>query len=247
MRYSILITARLKSTRFKKKIIKKFFSQETVIDHLINRLKKNFPSKNIILITSRSNQDKELINISLKHNINYFRGDPRDVLKRMFDACKKFKIKNFISCTADNPLIDHYYAKKLIEHHIKNKNSLTTMFDLPIGLYTYAIQFNALKKVINKKNSKNTEIWINFFKELKSLKIEDVKVKKAQKLTKKIRVTIDYSEDFKFVNEILKKSKRKYPLLHDITNVINKYPNLSKINLNKKQKKPKKARMKNEK
>ena len=70
----------------------------------------------------------------------------------MLKASQKFKFKNIISCTADNPLIDASYAKKILKFH--KKNDLTTNLTLPIGMFSYAINIESLKKVIKKKNSK---------------------------------------------------------------------------------------------
>ena len=90
--YEVLITARLKSKRLKKKIIRKI-NKDTLISFLIKRLKSEFKNNKIILITSRSNQDKKLIDISKEEKINFFTGEPKDVLKRIYDASKKFKLK----------------------------------------------------------------------------------------------------------------------------------------------------------
>ena len=111
----VLITARLKSKRFPKKIIKEFFHGVSVIEYLINNLKKEFKNKQIVLITSKSNQDLILTKIAKNNGILFFRGDAKDVLDRMLKASEKFNFKNIISCTADNPLVDTSYSKKILK------------------------------------------------------------------------------------------------------------------------------------
>ena len=71
MKYGILITARLKSKRLKKKIIRKI-NRHNLITFLIKRLKQEFYNKNIVLITSKSNQDKKLVDISIEEFIFFF-------------------------------------------------------------------------------------------------------------------------------------------------------------------------------
>lgn len=223
----VLITARLKSKRLPKKIIKKLVNGDTVIEHLIKNLKRGFDSKKIVLITSKSNQDAILIKIAKKNGIKFFRGHAQDVLDRMFRASQKYKFENIVSCTADNPLIDTNYAKKILKYHKKNHNDLTTNLNLPIGMFSYAINIKSLKKVILKKNSKNTETWIEYFKRMKNFKVCDY----GKPFSKhNIRLTIDFKEDLQTVNEVLKNCAKKYPKVNDVIILSKQKPNIFKIN-----------------
>lgn len=223
----VLITARLKSKRFPKKIIKEFFYGVSVIEYLINNLKKEFKNKQIVLITSKSNQDLILTKIAKNNGILFFRGHAKDVLDRMLKASEKFNFKNIISCTADNPLVDTSYSKKILRFHKKRKNDLTTNLTLPIGMFTYAVNVNSLKKVVKKKNSKNTETWIDYFKKMKNFKVEDFG---KPTFKSKLRLTIDFYEDFKTVNEVLLNCSKKFPKLNDILKLSKKKPYIFKIN-----------------
>jgi len=82
----VLITARLKSKRFPKKIIKKLINGNLIIEHLIKNLKKKFEANQIILITSKSRQDHILTKIAKKNGISFYRGHAKDVLERMLKA-----------------------------------------------------------------------------------------------------------------------------------------------------------------
>lgn len=244
MSYGVLITARLKSKRFKKKILKKLINKKSIIEYLINNLLQKFPKNKIVLITSKSNQDKILTRIAKKFKINYYTGEPLDVLNRMYKASKKFDFKNVISCTADNPLIDTDYAKKILDFHIRNKNDLTTVLGLPIGMFTYAIKVKALKTIIDRKASKNTETWVGYFHKVNSLKTEEYSERKFHKINKNIRLTVDYKEDLKMVNKVLSLSTREFPKLRDIIRIYKKKPEIIKINSHKVQKSVIKPRLK---
>ena len=52
MKYGVLITARLKSTRLKKKLLKVINNQK-MITYLIDRLKKHFPKKKKVCFWTR--------------------------------------------------------------------------------------------------------------------------------------------------------------------------------------------------
>lgn len=229
----VLITARLKSKRLPKKIIKKLINGDTVIEYLIKNLKKVFNAKKIVLITSKSNQDLVLTKIAEKNGIKFFRGHAQDVLDRMFRASQKYRFKNIISCTADNPLIDANYAKKILKFHKQKKNDLTTNLTLPIGMFAYAIKTESLKKIIKIKNSKNTETWVEYFQKMKNLKTDDYG---KPKIKENLRLTIDYIEDYKTVNQVLKNSSSEFPRVNDILKLSKKKPCIFKINSHTKQK-----------
>ena len=110
--FGVLITVSLKSKRLKRKALLKFGNQ-TLIESIIDRMKKICPAHRIILITSNKKNDYPLKKIAIKKKIKYFLGDQLDVLHRMNQAALKFKIKNFISTTGDNPFVDHIFAKKM--------------------------------------------------------------------------------------------------------------------------------------
>ena len=180
---------------------------------MIKNLKKVFNAKKIVLITSKSNQDLVLTKIAEKNGIKFFRGHAQDVLDRMFRASQKYRFKNIISCTADNPLIDANYAKKILKFHKQKKNDLTTNLTLPIGMFAYAIKTESLKKIIKTKNSKNTETWVEYFQKMKNLKTDDYG---KPKIKENLRLTIDYIEDYKTVNQVLKNSSSEFPRVNDI-------------------------------
>ena len=115
-----IIIARLKSTRLPNKILKKVCGK-SFIDHMIIRLKSAIFLENVILCTSNLATDEKLEKIS-KNNINCFRGDPDDVIKRIYDASLRYNLKYILFITADCPLVDIEYAKKVIK--IKKKNSI---------------------------------------------------------------------------------------------------------------------------
>ncbi|MDB3873562.1 hypothetical protein N9317_05935 [Pelagibacteraceae bacterium] len=245
--FGILITARLKSKRLKKKLIKKI-SGQTVIEYLINNLKKTFDNKKIILITSKSNQDKILTDLAKKNNIRFFCGEPQDVLKRIYDASKKFKFKNVLSCTADNPLIDCEQAKKMMSFHELKKNDLTINKGLPLGLFCYCLRVNSITDILKKKADKDTETWLPYFTQSREKKVGIFKsnIKNKNYLIDKIRLTMDEKEDFKLIKKIVKLSNWHKPNVKDIITIFKKNPKLIDINKNIKQRKSALPKMKND-
>lgn len=122
MKIGFLITARLKSTRPPLKIIRGL-NGRTVIERIIDRAKEINSISRIVLCTSVNPQDKPLIDIAKKNNIDCFTGREVDVLQRLLDAAKLFKIEYFLGVTADNPLISIYHSNLIIEE-VKEANMI---------------------------------------------------------------------------------------------------------------------------
>ncbi|MDA9702879.1 glutamate-1-semialdehyde aminotransferase, partial [Candidatus Pelagibacter sp.] len=112
MNFAILIQARLGSSRFPKKIIQ-YIDGKTVIEYMVDRLLKVFKKKNIIINTTNSKKDDELIQIIEKKKLKYFRGSENNVLDRYLKCSKKFKVKNIIHLTSDCPLVDTNLISKM--------------------------------------------------------------------------------------------------------------------------------------
>ena len=89
MKIGFLITARLKSKRLKFKILKPL-NGFSVIDRVIQRAKRIKNCSDIVLCTSRLNQDLPLIRSAINNGIYYYNGSADDVLKRLLDATELF-------------------------------------------------------------------------------------------------------------------------------------------------------------
>ena len=177
-----------------------------------------------------------MIKIAKKKKINFYCGEPVDVLKRIFFSSIKFNFKNVFVCTGDNPLIDVNTTKKLVNFHILNKNDFTESEHLPIGSYGYCIKVSSLKKIISQKKTKNTEIWGGFFKKNKTFRCKKKKFYKYSEY-ENLRLTLDYRQDYLLIKKILKISKYKYPSLDQIIKIWKKNKNIFKINKHMYQKK----------
>jgi spore coat polysaccharide biosynthesis protein SpsF len=155
----------------------------------------------------------------------------------MNSAAKKYKVKNFLSCTADNPYTDPIFAEKLYKFHIKNKLDMSTITKLPLGAFCYAVNTKALSKVIKIKNTQNTEIWGDYFRQINKFKYNEYKEIPKFFSMPNLRLTVDVKKDYQLIKEIYKLTKNQMPSLADIIKCVKKNPFLIKINSGVKQKK----------
>jgi len=230
----IIIEARTESTRLPAKILKKI-NGITILEFLIDRIKKQNFIKNIIIATSDLKKDDSIINICKKNKVKYFRGHKVDLINRVSSAAKKFAITDIVQLTSDNPLIDISILKKLYNIYIKNNfdivsNSFHRTY--PIGTDIRIFSLEKLIKNSNKVFGKNRQHTCYYFlknqKKIKSFNL----VAKNNLNRPDLRLTLDYKEDFIVLKKVISELKKKnaYFNLSKIIKFLDKNPKLKKIN-----------------
>jgi len=199
----ILIIVRLASKRLKGKAKLKI-NNLSLIEILILRLLKYFKPKQIIICTSKKQNNNFFKKILRKYSVNYFAGSDKNIFKRIIDCQKRFKFKNFVRVTGDNPLTD---AKSIIDmsnFHINNKNDFTFTNSLAKGMRPEIISMKALIKASNLANDQLSSEYLTYFFLRKSFKFKKIILKKYLIKENNISVTIDYKKDFNLMKRILK-------------------------------------------
>jgi spore coat polysaccharide biosynthesis protein SpsF len=201
MSSAILITARLKSTRLPRKVIKPILGRP-MIGHMIDRLKLARIPRQIILCTSTLAEDDELTRIAEAESISYFRGDPDDVLARLTGAAEQFEVDTVFSCTADNPFVDAVHLDQLLEYHLANGYDYTKTEGLPLGAFGYALSLPAMQRACKLKVEKDTEIWGPLFADTGQFACGIMKITDPNFRWPELRLTVDMPEDFELVTRI---------------------------------------------
>jgi spore coat polysaccharide biosynthesis protein SpsF len=231
MKTSILITARLKSTRLPLKVTKMIHGKEMIV-HMLDRLKLAHSPEDIIICTSGVAQDDPLVEIACREGVKYFRGDPDDVLLRLTEAAETNNVDLVINCTADNPFVDPIYIDRLQDYHISQQNEFSKIDGLPWGTFSYAISTKALRKACGIKNEKDTEVWHGYFMETNKFKWGSLKVDDPAILWPTLRLTVDEQEDFDLVTKIFDElySPGNVFSLAEIVKLCRNVPELPNIN-----------------
>ncbi len=230
MKIGFLITARLKSTRLPKKLLLKINGRE-IIRHMIDRLKVSKSLNNIIICTSDNPQDKSLVKIAKEEGIDYFLGDEEDVILRLYNAAKEFKLDYVLNITADCPLVAIEFIDKIVNKYKESNADLIRCFDLPHGFYLYGLKIDAMKKVCDIKKSNETEVWGRYFTDTGLFNVVDLDIPKKY-IRKDYRLTLDYPDDFEFFKKIFEyfgKNTYKTPI-SEIIKYLDKNPQIVEIN-----------------
>ncbi len=229
MKIGFFITARLKSTRLKRKILLDMHGKP-VLDRIIDRAKQVKGIEGIVLCTSTNSQDAELYDYALKNKIQFYPGSEDDVLERLLDAAKYYGYDAFVSVTADNPLFSIYTSSCMINLYKKNLHDFINTKNLPVGCGTYLIDVRALEIVNYMKQQSDTEIWGPFINRPDFFNVADLEIKNSY-FNERIRITLDYPEDYEFIKTIYKEfDTNETPTLVDVFELLKLKPSLLKIN-----------------
>ena len=164
-----IIQARSNSKRFKEKILKSIYGLPMII-HVAMKVNKSNYVKNLIVATSKSKMDDNLIKVLKAFKIKYFRGELNNVASRFLKLAIKKKCKYFIRINGDSPLIDSKIIDKAIRLHKKNK------------------KFDLISNVFPRTYPKGQSVEIIKVKTLKELKLENLnQVDPHQKVILKLK------------------------------------------------------------
>lgn len=234
MKIGFFITARLKSSRLKQKILLDL-NGKSVLDRVIDRAKKVVGVEEIVLCTSTNPQDSILYQYAQNNNIQFFAGSEEDVLNRLLNAAKYYGYDAFVGITADNPLFSIYTSSILVDMYKNEKFDFINTKGLPIGCNTYLIDTMALQVVDNMKQQADTEIWGPFINRPDFFNVAELEVENCP-LKEDVRITLDYPEDYKFIRTIYNElSNKEVPTINEVLDLLVKNPNLLELNKMRKQ------------
>jgi len=203
----IFLTARLKSTRLPRKVLKEV-NGKAVIDYLIKRLQDNIADEKIIICTSTNTQDDELEKIARNNKVDISRGSEEDVLERYYQAALRFNIEKFYIIYGDEPFVDLEIMKKTFNQLNIYDRLFIDNSRLIDGTFGYGMNLITIEYVNKNKTSVKNEVWGRMVSQM------DIKIiineYDNQINSENYRFTIDYPEDFIVFQEIINEVKEYY-------------------------------------
>lgn len=207
----IITQARIGSSRLPLKILKTIQGKSLLEIHL-SRLKRSKLNNGIVVATTFESGVEKIKKLTKKYNIKLFQGDSYNVLDRFYRAARYFSASHIVRVTSDCPLID----PKLIDEVIKfaiNKNldycSNVLIHNYPDGQDIEVFKFKALKDAWKRANLDSekehvTPYIINNSDFNKNGKYTALNFSESlNKQYSKIRMTVDYEEDFKAIDLLI--------------------------------------------
>ena len=211
-----IIQARMGSSRLPGKILKKI-SGKTMLEHIIERVKKSKYINKIIIATSEEKEDNCVEELLKNINVQIFRGHKYDVLSRYYNSAKIFNVEYIVRICADCPLIDPKTIDLVIKKHLNNNFEYTTNSTktFPLGLDLEVLHFNILSKIYELAQEKMYREQVTFFIEQNPNLFTIQEIKACKNLNyPDFRLTVDTEEDLKLIKTI-------YSKLYDNINIVN--------------------------
>ena len=232
----VIVQARMGSRRLPHKSCLKLGNNK-IVEWVIKRLKKSKKCKNIILATTTKKEDKKLIKIAKNNNILFFRGSGDNVLKRFYDAAKKFRLKNIVRVCADRPFICPSEIDLLVSAYFKNgkkyvfndRNFKKSQYTDGFGAEVFS--FKELKFLYKNSFLKtHKEHVTTFFWDNASRKKLTPGKTNIPKTRRYLRAVIDTKEVFRIMNSFVKKFSINIDTnTKDIVNNLHKYKDAKQL------------------
>ena len=229
---TLMIQARTGSRRLPRKVLSKI-ENKSMIWHVINRAKQVKGIDQIVLLTTKRQEDDILVKIAKNSDILSFRGHTHDVLTRYYDCAKSLDSDPIIRITGDCPLIDPALVSKLLKFYSNNKydyvtNTMPPTF--PDGLDIEIFSFKALKKISQLSKMKSEREHVTPYIRKNKNKFKTFNLKNNVDLSK-LRWTVDEKSDLLFVRKIYEKMRPKIVFgFEDVLKILHKNPEIMEIN-----------------
>jgi spore coat polysaccharide biosynthesis protein SpsF len=204
----IILQARTASERLPGKVLKEL-QGIPMLSHSIRRLKKVDKDLRVIVATSDLVQDDAIEELARSEKTPCFRGSEKDVLDRFYKAAKKYEAKVIIRATGDNPLVDPFEARRVLETISDNEYQYVSGFHevdgnkLPSGVGIEAFSFKALEEIWESGDRPEYREHINeyIFDNPEHFKCDKLKCLSENSCTN-LSLTIDTQDEFDFVIKI---------------------------------------------
>ena len=204
-----IIQARASSTRLPGKVIKEI-SGKTLIELMVERIKRSKKVNLLILATSLDSGDNVVEDICSKISLPCYRGSLNDVLDRFYKAALIYSPDIIVRLTGDCPLIDSIIIDNIIEMMVESdydyiSNTLNPTY--PDGMDVEVFRFSALEAAYNNATFPSDRehvtpyIWRNSsYKGGNLFKSHSFENKTD---LSRYRLTVDYPDDFMVIQRLV--------------------------------------------
>ena len=210
----IIVQARMSSTRLPNKVLRPFQDKRTILGILIQALQTlKLP---LIIATSTSEADDAIAAFCTQKEVRCYRGDEKNVLNRFIEAANALNATHIVRICADNPLFLHQSVLPFIEH-LKNTPTLDYIsyrdsFGTPTirthwGLLGELVSLAALYKINELTQAAEYQEHVtNFiYTNPSTFSIKWLPAPSLLSNRNDVRFTIDDTDDFELIDELLSK------------------------------------------
>ena len=238
IKVTTVIQARMGSSRLPGKIMLPLAGKPLLI-RMVERVKVSKYCGRVVVATTYLNVDDPIVDLCKKNSISFYRGHPDDLLDRHLNVGKKYNSHAIVKIPSDCPLIDPNVIDKVIKYYLDNSTSFDYVSNLhpptyPDGNDVEIFSLESLEKAWEEaeKDLEREHTTPYFWENPDKFKIGNVIWDTGFDYSMSHRWTIDYVEDYKFVESIYNELYDKNHIfsLNDILSLLKEKPELSQIN-----------------
>lgn len=228
-----VIQARLNSTRLPGKVLMDL-AGKSVLERVVERVKRSKAVNDIIVATTIRKEDLKIVRLCAVSDIRVYCGSEKDVLDRYFQAAKLMNATDIVRVTSDCPLIDPEIIDRVISMYISSKadyasNTIDPTF--PDGQDVEIFSFKTLAKTWEEAKLMSDREHVTPFIKKNPRLFKLINVKYEKDLSGK-RWTLDEKKDYQLIGSIYRYFSKTNGMftMKDILRLIDKHPELEKIN-----------------
>ncbi len=223
-----IVQARSGSTRLPNKILLPFFKEQSILDLLIEKLKR-INDTGVIVATSINANCDPIQDVACNHAVKCFRGDENDVLQRFIDSAEKHGVNEIIRVCSDNPFLELDSIYKLISFVKESEENLdyvsylidgTPSIKTHYGFWTEYVTLDALRRVskYTSESLYHEHVTNYIYTHPEKFKIGWIKGPDIITKHRDIRLTIDTYDDFENAKSIYSELciNNPYPSIDDV-------------------------------
>jgi len=232
MTIGCIVQARMGSTRLPGKVLMEVIEGKPVLYYVINQLKYCKSFEKLIIATTTLPEDDKIVQFCIDNNVNYFRGDPKNVLERHYRCAEKFSLSTIIRMPSDKPLLDPEVVDKVVETFNTNHYDYVTNFlpsTFPSGTEVEVFSFGCLKKSWEKATLPSEKEHVTEYIYHHGDDFRIFNVINSENLSN-FRWAVDRIEDLRLVREIVSRIHKSPILIKDILELFKNQPGLIEIN-----------------
>lgn len=233
-----LIQARTGSSRLPDKVLRPLLDKPLLVQ-MVERVRRADRLDAVVVATTTESRDDVIELICQWEEHRYFRGHPADLLDRHYQAARQFQADVVVKIPSDCPLIDPAVIDRVIGYYLDNPDAYDYVSNLHPATYPDGNDVEAMRMSVLETAWREAErdferehttpfLW----EQPERFRLANVSWETGLNYADSHRWTIDYEEDYAFINAVYNALYPRKPHfgLNDILALLDEKPELRAIN-----------------
>ena len=223
-----VVACRLKSSRLKRKAVLPIQGMSSVERCLMNC--KMFSDVDVVVLaTSSLEEDSVLRNHTLNGEVEFWQGDPDDVIRRYVEACDVFGIDVIVRVTADCPVVSPEITTFLLQRHFSCGADYTAVREGAVGTCAEIYNVEALRRILEFIGEAEYSEYMTYYlrnnADIFKVEIADL----PSDLVRDYRLTLDFQEDLELFERLYGKlnEREMEPNIRNVFSILDEDPELA--------------------